>query len=157
MGSLNEQFGSSGASITITLNSLANGNARASTAVDNSTNAYIDALVQATILSNASGVSATGHVDFYAVATVDGGTSYGEGATGTDAAITLTVPPNATPIGSLNVVANATTYISNPMSVAAAFGGVLPAKFVVIAVNNTGATLGSTTNVVKYQGIFGAY
>ncbi len=156
-GNLNENFGSSAQAITCTINSLANAAARASTAIDNTSNAFIDALVNFTIVSAASATSATGHVDFYAVATVDGGSTYGEGATGSDAAITLTAPTNATPIGSLNVVANATTYHSNPFSIAAAFGGVLPAKWVVIVVNNSGATLASSGCSAQYQGVFGQY
>ena len=157
MGSLNEQFGSSGQSITCTINSLTNTSARQSTAIDNSTNLYIDALVNVTIVSAASSTSSTGYVAIYAVGTVDGGSTYGEGAGSSDAAITLTVPTNAKLIGILNVVANSTTYHSNPFSVAAAFGGVLPQKWVIIVQNESGATLASSGNSAQYQGVYGEY
>lgn len=129
---------------TCTLASLANNAARASTAVDNSTNKYDDEFVQLQVKSGASGVSATGVVNVYVYGTADNGTTYGDGATGTDAGITLTSPPNATLLFSLNVVANATTYKSNPFSVAQAFGGVLPDHWGIIVENKSGAALDST-------------
>lgn len=121
---------------------LANDAARSSTAVDNSATLYLDALVQVQIKSGGA-TAATGYVNVYAYGSADGGTSYAEGA-GTDAAITLTNPTNAKIIGRLNVVANTTTYISEPMSVAAAFGGVLPAYWGIIIENKTGGALDTT-------------
>lgn len=155
MADIKTKFGTNGQTITITLASLANNSARQSTVVDNSTNLFLDALVQMKIKSGASGTTTTGYVNIYAFATVDNGTTYTENAGATDAAITLTVPPNALLIGRINCVANATTYYSSPMSVAAAFGGVLPEKWGVIVENKTGGTLDSTggNHTVKYQGV----
>ena len=101
MGNLNEQFGSSGVAITCSLASLTNTSARASTVVDNTSNEFFDALVSLQVKSGASATTTTGHVDVYAYATVDGGTTYTEAATGSDAGITLTVPTNARPVGSI--------------------------------------------------------
>src|SRR5580693_3290435 len=123
MGNLNEQFGPSGQSITCTITSLADGSARQSTVVDNSTSLYFDALVSVKVKTGASGVAAAGFVEVWAYGTVDGGTTYTDGASGSDAAITPTVPPNLRRVGTINAVANATTYIGGPFSVAAAFGG----------------------------------
>jgi hypothetical protein len=155
MSTIKTQYGSNNQAITCTLASLTTSSARASTAVDNTSNLFLDALVQLAIKSGASGVVAAGYVNIYAYATADGGTTYAEGATGTDAGITLTVPPNARLIGTLNVVANATTYKSEPMSVAAAFGGILPDHWGIIVENKTGGTLDSTEgNHLKiYQGL----
>src|SRR4051794_15534221 len=122
MASIKSAYGSSNQSITCTLASLANAAARASTAVDNTSNLFLDALVTVKVKSGASSTSATGTVNVYAYGTADGGSSYPEGITGTDAGATLTSPANVKLIGVLNVVANATTYQSEPMSVAAAFG-----------------------------------
>lgn len=155
MADIKQKFGTSNQTITITVASLANNAARESTAIDNSTNLFIDAEVFVKVKSAAASTSSTGSVAVYAYGTVDGGTTYTEGATGTDAAITLTSPPNAPLIGVVNVVANATTYRRGPFSVAAAFGGTLPEKWGIILVNLSGATLDSTAgnHSVVYQGV----
>jgi hypothetical protein len=154
MATIKALYGSNGQAITCTLASLASAGARSALAVDNTTNLFLDALVQLTVKSGASGVSATGYVSVYAYATADGGTSYPEGA-GTDVGVTLTVPTNLKLIGVLNVVANATTYVSEPMSVAAAFGGVLPDHWGIVVQNNSGAALDATEGNHKkvYQGV----
>jgi hypothetical protein len=149
MSTIKPLYGTSNQTITCSLApggvGLANNGARASTAVDNTTNLFLDVLVQFKIKTGASGTTATGTVNVYAYGTANGGTNYSDGATGTDAAITLTSPPNAgTPIGIINCVANATTYISQPMSVAAAFGGVLPDHWGIIIENKTGGALDTT-------------
>ena len=153
---IKEKFGTNGQTITITVASLANNSARQSTVIDNSTNLFQDALAQFKLKTGASGVSSNGYVAVYAIATVDGGTTYNENAGATDAAITLTVPPNAVLVGRINCVANATTYYSPPFSIAAAFGGVLPEKWGVIVENKTGAALDSTAgnHTAKYQGVY---
>lgn len=157
-GNIQNKYGANNQAITCTLASLANNGQRSAAAIDNTTNVFIDALIQIQIKSGASGVSATGYVNVYAYGTVDGGTSYGEAA-GTDASITLTSPPNVRLIGVLNVVANATIYKSNPMSVAAAFGGVLPDHWGIIIENKTGAALDGTegSHLKIYQGIYAQY
>ncbi len=147
------QYGSNNQAITCTITSLANNGQRSSAAVDNTSNLYLDALVQVIIKSNASGTSATGYVNVYAYGTADGGTSYPDG-TGSDAGVTLTSPPNLRLIGVINVVANATTYKSEPMSVAAAFGGILPDHWGIVIENKTAATLDASVGSAFYQGIY---
>lgn len=156
-GDLKEKLGTSAQAITCTITSLTNTSARQSTAVDNTTNLFIDALVALTIKTNASGTSATGHVDVYAYATVDGGSTYTDGATGSDGSFTPTSPTNLRLIGSINCVANAATYQGGPFSVAAAFGGVLPAKWGIVVINNTSATLDASVGSAQYQGVYGQY
>jgi hypothetical protein len=154
MTSTKEAFGSSGQAITCTITSLATGGARQSAVVDNSSNLYLDALVTATIKSGSASTTSTGTVAIYAYGTVDGGTTYTEGATGSDAGITLTSPTNARLIGLINMVANSTTYTGGPFSVAAAFGGTLPQKWGVIVLNSSGGTFDATTASIEYQGVY---
>lgn len=155
MATIQNSYGTNNQSITLTIASLGNGSARESTVIDNTSTKHLDALVQLKIKTNAAGTSATGYVVVYAYGTADGGTNYGDGATGTDAAITLTSPPNVQVIGIINCVANATTYKSNPMSVRRAFGGTLPDKWGIIIENKTGAALDSTggNHSAFYQGV----
>jgi hypothetical protein len=150
---IKQKFGTSNQTITITLASLANSSARASTALDNSANLFLDALVFLKVKSNAAGVTATGAVLVYAFATADGGTSYTEGATGTDAAITLVSPSNLKLIGVVNVVAVGVTYSAGPFSVASAFGGTLPEKWGIVVVNKSGAALDASGHSAFYQGV----
>lgn len=154
MADIKAKYGTSNQSITCTIASLTNNSVRSAAAIDNTSNLFLDALVQVQIKTGASGTTSTGYVNIYAYGTADGGTTYAEGA-GTDASITLTSPPNVRLIGSLNCVANATTYKSEPMSVAAAFGGVLPDHWGIIIENKTGGTLDSTegNHLKVYQGI----
>jgi hypothetical protein len=162
-GDIKNKYGTSNQAITCSLapggTGLANGSARQSAAVDNSTNVFQDALVFVKVKTGASGVTATGTVNVYAVATADGGTTYTDGATGSDAAITMAVPPNARLIGVINAVANATTYSGGPFSVAAAFGGVLPDHWAIVIENKTGGALDTTeANHGKwYQGVYSQY
>ena len=149
-------YGSNGQSITVTLASLADGSARASTALDNSSDTFIDVLVSLSLKTGASGVSSAGYVNVYAYGSVDGGTTYTETASGTDAALTLTVPTNLKLVGRISAVANATTYKSGPFSVAGAFGGSLPEFWGIVIENKTGAGLDSTegNHSKKYQGVY---
>lgn len=158
-GNLLGKFGTSNQTITLTIASLANNGQRQSTVIDNSSNLFLDALVFLKIKSAAASTSATGYVNVYAFGTVDGGTTYSENAGASDAAITLTSPPNMRLIGVVNVVANATTYYSGLMSVAAAFGGILPERWGLVIENRTGATLDATggSHAAIYQGIYGSY
>lgn len=157
MADLKEKFGTNGQTLTCTLASLANNGARQSTEVDNGTNLFLDVLVMLKVKTGASGTTSTGYVNVYAYATVDQGTTRTESAGATDAAITLTVPPNAILIGRINCVANATTYIGGPFSVASAFGGVLPERWGIIVENKTGGALDSTegNHAKLYQGVLG--
>ena len=158
-GDIKLKYGTSNQAITITVASLANNSARESTVVDNSSNLFRDVLVAGFVKSGASGTSASGYVQIYVYGTADGGSNYTQGATGSDAAITLTVPPNARLLGTVNVVANATTYKFGPMSVARAFGGSMPEKWGIIVENKTGGTLDATggNHGFYYQGQLDQY
>jgi hypothetical protein len=145
----------SDAAFTCTLASLTTGSARQSTAIDNSSNLYLDALVQLRIKTGGSGTSASGYVAVYAYASADGGTTYTENAGASDAAITLTVPTNLVLLGVINCVANSVTYKGPVWSVAAAFGGTMPKKWGIVVENQTGGTLSATEgdHLKLYEGV----
>lgn len=152
---IKQKFGTSNQAITCTLTSLANAGGRGSAAIDNSTNLFMDALVQLKIKTGASGTVAYGRIEVYAYASADGGTNYTDGVSGTDAAAGLTTPPNAILIGVINVAANAATYVGGPFSVAQAFGGQLPEKWGIVVLNFTGGSFDASVASAWYQGIIG--
>jgi hypothetical protein len=154
-GNILQKYGTSNQSITCTITSLANNGQRGSAAIDNSTNLFLDALVFVKVKTSTS--SATGTVNVYAYGTADGGTTYSDGVTGTDAGQTLTVPPNVRLIGVINAVANTTTYSAGPFSVASAFGGVMPDHWGIVVENKTGATLDASVGSSWYQGVEQSY
>jgi hypothetical protein len=146
-------YGANNQTITCTITSLTNTSQRQSTAIDNTTNLFLDALVQVKIKTNASSTSATGFVVVYAYGTADGGSDYGDTVTGSDGSVTLTIPPNLRVVGIINAVANSTTYVLNPVSIASVFGGKLPDHWGIVVENQTGATLDASVGSSWYQGI----
>jgi hypothetical protein len=138
------------ATITVTLTSLADGGARETTVVDNTTNLYLDALLR--IKSNGLAGS-TALLEVYAYAALSDN-DYTDGATGTDAAFTTANIKNAIPVGSVQMN-GATAIKAGPFSIAAAFGGVLPSKWGLIFKNASGAALSATAgdHVIEFQGV----
>lgn len=153
MADIKTAFGTSTA-ITITLNSLATSATagRESTAIDNSTNKYLDALVSV-ILKIAAGTPANDKCAYvYAYASEDG-TLYTDNATGTDAAIT---PESPTCLRLVHVIPMPTaskTYEAI-FSIAQAFGGVLPRKWGIVVRNYCGINLDSSGNSASYSGVY---
>lgn len=145
-------------SITCTLASLASSATagRESTAIDNSTNKYHDAIVQLSV-KLASGTPANDKAVYvYAYGSEDG-TTYTDNATGSDAAVTLRNPPNAKLIGTIPCPdSGAVTYEGQPMRVAPAFGGLLPREWGIIVRNYTGVAFDSTegNHAKTYTGIY---
>ena len=146
-------YGTSNQAITCTITSLTNNSQQQSTSVDNTTNLFLDTLVQVKVKTASASTSATGTVNVYAYGTADGGTDYSDGVSGTNGSVTLTNPPNMRLIGVINAVANSTTYVGGPFSVAAAFGGMLPDHWGIVVENKTGATLDAAVGSAWYQGI----
>lgn len=155
-GDIKQKFGTSNQTLTITLASLANNSLRESTYVDNTSDLFADVLVLVQAKTGGSGTSSVGYMNIYAYGYV-GGSVYSAGATGADAAFTEN--DNLVLIGRISMVANSTTYYSPILSVAAAFGGVLPSRWGIIIKNVTGATISSTgsDHVVRWQGIYAQY
>src|SRR5690348_8946863 len=121
--------------ITITLASLGNGSARQSTVVDNSSNHDIEVYIFVKWKNGGSGISPSGYVNIYALGSADAGTTYTENAGATDAAITLTSPPNARLIGTVNAVTASTTYYGGPFPLSVAFGGTIPDHWGIVIEN----------------------
>lgn len=142
---------SSKTNLTITLASLVN--TRQSTAVDNTTDLYLDALVGGFITAGASGVAATGVIYIYAYGSLDGGATYSDGATGTDGSHTNN--KNAPLLGAVALDANGERAEFGPFSVASAFGGFLPDSWGVIVENRSNATLNGTgsNHEIHYRGV----
>jgi hypothetical protein len=136
---------------------LAADGARESTAIDNSSNLYLDALVQLHVKLAAGSPSGDKAVYVYAYGSEDG-TNYTDNATGSDAAITLRTPTNLKLIGAIACPdSGGLTYKSHPMSIAAAFGGVMPRKWGIVIQNKTGVAFDGTegNHAKRYSGIYG--
>jgi hypothetical protein len=151
MASIKLAYASSQA-FTLTLASLGSSatDGRESTAIDNTTNLYVDALVQIKVKTSASALANDKAVYVYAYGSEDGST-YTDPATGSDAAISLPTPTNMRLIGVIACPAVSTTYESQPMSVATAFGGYLPRKWGIVVRNYTGQNLDATEGSHSYS------
>lgn len=159
MADVKTAYGSSGQALTITLTSLADSTSsgRESTSVDNTGNLWLDVLVSAKVKSQNSGsISAPSAVYVYAYATTDNATTWPDTVTGTDAAITLNSPTQLKLLGTIYVAAINTQYKAGPWSLAALYGGRLPAKWGVVVVNDCGTALSGTgsDHAVWYQGVY---
>lgn len=155
MADLKQAFGSSTA-LTISLASKANGTARESAVVDNGTNLFLDVMVYVAVKLQTGTPTGDKCVYVYAYASEDG-TNYTDNATGSNADITLRVPTNLRPLGVIATPdAGGLTYKSGPMSLAAAFGGVIPRKWGIVVLNASGVTLSATEgdHVKSYTGVY---
>jgi hypothetical protein len=138
------------APIAITLDGLARGAGRASAFVDNATNLYVDAHVSVKFtLDVTAGPVDHNVVYIHAYGSEDGtlagpsgGSSGREAIDGTDKAITISTLPTAlwtVRLCALTVHTGAggSVYVSPPLSVAHAFGGVLPRRWGLVVANRS--------------------
>lgn len=144
---------STSTTITCTIDSLASSQTvgRASTAVDNTANLYLDALVSAKVVL-AAGTPANDQAVYFYVYGGNGDGNYTEGCTGTDASFTINNPTSLRLIGVLPTPTGGITYYPGPFSVSNAFGGILPPKWGIVVVNYSGLALG-TGNTIDYAGL----
>lgn len=156
MADIKTKYGTSNQPITITLNGLLDDAYRASEAIDNTTNLFLDALVQLKIdTANVGAPTGDNNVLVYAYGTSDGGTTYSGAASGSDAAygaVAGQLITNCRLIGVIAVDAQNEIFESEPMSVAGAFGGKLPSHWGIIVRNQIGQTLGAGCSAF-YQGV----
>lgn len=123
--------------------------------VDNTTDLYLDALVQV-VLDFANTAPAN---DKAAYVFAYGGlaTTYTNPVTGTQGTITLTsistTQQNLKLIGVLAYNTADEVVESQPFAVASAFGGVLPPKWGLVIMNFSGAALAASGNTVKWRGV----
>lgn len=144
------------ASITCTLASLAQAAAQECTAIDNSTNLYVDAIVELMIKlqTGTPGSDKCINVWFYAS---EDGTNYGDNATGATAGVTLRSPNNFLGPFVINTPdSGALTYKAVIPSVARFFGGILPYKWGFVVENRTNVTFSATEgdHTKKYKGVW---
>jgi hypothetical protein len=156
MSNVKQAFGGVTA-ITCTLASLASSATvgRESASVDNSSNLWLDALAQVQIKTGAGAVGNDKAVYIYVAASVDGST-WSDTATGADAGITINNPTQLRLGAVISVAAAATTYIAEPFSIAALFGGSMPYKWSLVVINFAGQALDSTegSHVKQYNGVY---
>jgi len=141
----------SASDITITLASLASDTnllaGRESTALDNSSNLYLDYLISGKITTGTSPTTARS-IQVWAVGSWDG-TTWPDVFDGTDSTETITSANHKNSICRFiaEMATDATsdrTYHFGPVSLASAFGGVLPVKVVFFVTHNTAVNLNST-------------
>ncbi len=158
-GTIFQAFADRNTTITITLNGLSNNATQYSTAIANTgATVYHDALVVASCFI-ATAPTSNQCVNVYAYGSVDGGTTYTDGASGSDQRLSNGAR-NAKILGILSMTSPNISMVGGPWSVAAAFGGVLPERWGVGAVNQTGTYLSNANNnanTVTYQSVFGQY
>lgn len=150
-GDIKSVFGAK-TTITCTLTSLANTTGgRESTVIDNTANLFLDALVRILTKGQASGVNLLDVYVYFSLADA----TYTDGATGADAAFTVANRLNVKYLGSVKMNA-AVAVQAGPFSIAQACGGILPSKWGLIFVNNSGAALSAVAgdHVIEYQGVY---
>lgn len=138
--------------LTITLASLASDSAllagRQSAEVDNATNLYLDYLLAGKVTTGTSPTDAT-RIEVWVAALLNDSTYPDAISTGdanrsiTSAGIKVAALRLAAVL-SVDSTSNR-AYAFAPVSVASLFGGVMPDRFVVFVVHNTGAALNSTS------------
>lgn len=157
MANIKIAYGTSTA-LTLTLGGLTSSATvgRESTAVDNTSNLFVDAIVQVRVALQAGTPGSDKAVYIYAYGSEDG-TIYTDNATGSDAGITLRAPTAMRLIGVIPCPdSGGLSYESQPMSVAASFGGLLPRKWGIVVLNYTNVTLSATEgdHSYKYTGVY---
>lgn len=132
------------------------------TQVDNTSNNYVDVLVGGVMVTSATPVAGD-TINIYVAATYSdtdtdvGGAVDTTGAIGTATEVltetTEFIKENLTLLAVVTAdTTSAEQYHFGPISVASAFGGVMPRKWTIIVHNNTTETMG-TGNTIDYTGI----
>lgn len=167
-----EAFANAAVQVTCTLSSLANGSTRESASSTNSTNLYFDYHVQLTFTILSGSPSTTGpYVNVYAAASgiqglwpiiqLSGGTTKTLGA-GDSSVGALSAPNQLTLLGTFAFQTTSSsgerTFRTEPMSLAAAFGGAVPFNFSILVENQTGVAFStSTVTTGNYLDVSGIY
>ena len=142
--------------LTITLASLATDTnllaGRESTAIDNTSNTPVDVLVGG-FVSTGTSPTANKQIEVWVYGSYDG-TTYSGGCTGSDAALTFASEKTSLRLGAI-LPTDATSNHSYEFvinSIAQLFGGVMPKKWGIFVVHNTGVNLNSTggDHEIKY-------
>ncbi|HZI95078.1 MAG TPA: hypothetical protein VFE84_12600 [Patescibacteria group bacterium] len=125
--------------------------------VDNTSNLWLDALV--TVVADFANTTPANSKKLFVFAYggIESGV-YSNPASGTEGAITLldvtTTPQNLRYLGDVPYTTQDEVAESSPMSVAAAFSGVLPPYWGVVIINHSGAALAGSGNTVKWKPVY---
>jgi hypothetical protein len=149
--------------LTITLASMASDTnlltGRESATIDNSANLFLDYLVSGKITAGTSPTAARS-IEVWAVGSWDG-TNWPDVFDGTESAETITsadIKASVCRFVAAMATANTSdrTYHFGPVSLAAAFGGVLPPKVVLFITHSTGVNLNSTagSHQIRLQPVY---
>jgi hypothetical protein len=154
MSNRNLSYGTASQGITCTLASLATAGARECTAIVNTSNLFLDAIVYLAVAIQTGTPASDKRVNVWFYGSEDGN-NYGDNATGTDAAVTMRSPSNLMGPFVINVPSGATTYKAIISSVAEFFGGVLPPKWGIVVENRTNLTFSATESdhTKEYRGV----
>lgn len=158
------QYATSTALNCTSFNSLASstttGVAASAVATTNTGNNTVDALVTVAVTLGAITPSATTNIIVWVVASEDGTNFGGAGSGsvesyGSDSTETIgTYGNNLRFLGSIHCHTASILMRSNPLSIAAAFGGVMPRKWQIVIQNQTGIALASSGNSISYSEIY---
>lgn len=130
-------YGTAG-SVTISLDSLANGSAVVSSTIDNTSDLFLDVFLEF-IINHTAAPSATGYLDVTIKGSFDN-TDFDD-------------DNNAKWIGSLVISSTSTGTRKRILSVASAFAGSMPPYWQVRVNNASGAALASSGNSMSYRGL----
>ena len=144
------------ASITCTMNNITNGSYRQSTVIDNSSTKYVDVLLGGSIQAGTSPTTG-GTLDIFLYGERDDAGQYTAGCSGSDAAYTADGEEDEL-FHLYSITVDTTSdqdYEFGPISVAQAFGGMLPRKWGVVFKNSSGVTTNATgtNNELRYTGL----
>lgn len=156
MGAIKQDFGSSTAITATGLASLAEAGAFELAAVDNSTNKFLDAMLNLAFKLQAGSPASDKAIYVWFYGSEDG-TNFTDNATGSAASVTMRSPTNLRGPFVINTPdSGGLTYKAVVGSVAAFFGGILPRKWGIVVQNKTNITFSATgsDHVVTYTGVF---
>lgn len=126
-----------------------------SAVVDNTSDRYVDALIQVVLDFANTAPSGSRCAFVFAYGGLD--TTYTNPASGSEGTLTLAdVTANAQNLKLLGTIPYTTqdeAAESAVLSVAQAFGGILPPKWGIVIVNHSGAALAAAGNSVKWRGV----
>jgi len=158
MATIKTLYGTEAQAITISLApagvGLADGGARESASVDNTSDLFLDVLVQVRVKFANSAPASEKKVYVYAYGTADFALPlWPDKVTGSDAAITLNSPTQLKLLGVIEAVQNANGTME-PAPLAQVFGGLVPSHWGIVILNKSGIALTNTESdhVKEYQG-----
>jgi hypothetical protein len=124
-----------------------------SSAIDNSGNKYLDALVQMTLTFGASAPAGDKAVYVFAYGGLSG--TFTNPITGSQGLVTATTAFACNLVQVLTLGTASEVIESMPFPIAPAFGGILPPKWGLVIKNDAGSTLlTGTLQDIKYKGVY---